>query len=95
VTRDIQKENERRVLCRVLAALGATPESEPQAGEAPDFILQLRDLPLNSTIADRRPLPGVREIARNTFSAGLFGLVSPRLIATSPYYRSLPGDRLG
>ena len=42
MTRDIQKENERRVLCRVLAALGATPESEPQAGEAPDFILQLR-----------------------------------------------------
>ena len=41
MTRDIQKENERRALCRVLAALGATPESEPQAGEAPDFILQL------------------------------------------------------
>ena len=36
-----KKEDERRVLCRVLAALGATPESEPQAGEAPDFILQL------------------------------------------------------
>jgi hypothetical protein len=26
---------------------------------------------------------------------GFLGLVSPRLIATSPYYRSLPGDHLG
>jgi len=42
VTRNIQKEDERRVLKRVLAALGETSESEPQAGEAPDFILQLR-----------------------------------------------------
>ena len=42
MTRNIKKEDERRVLERVLAALGETPASEPQAGEAPDFILQLR-----------------------------------------------------
>jgi hypothetical protein len=42
VTHNSKKENERRVLSRVLAALRETSKSEPQAREAPDFILQLR-----------------------------------------------------
>jgi hypothetical protein len=42
VTRKIQKDAERPDLDRILAALALTPDSEPEAGEAPDFIIQLR-----------------------------------------------------
>jgi len=43
VTRKIQKDAERAVLDRILVALALTPDSEPEAGEAPDFIIQMRD----------------------------------------------------
>jgi len=42
VTRKIQKDAERPDLDRILAALALTSDSEPEAGEAPDFIIQLR-----------------------------------------------------
>jgi hypothetical protein len=42
VTRKIQKDAERAALDRILAALALTPDSEPEVGEAPDFIIQLR-----------------------------------------------------
>src|SRR5262245_12098728 len=42
VTRKIQRNAERAALDRILAALALTPDSEPEAGEAPDFIIQLR-----------------------------------------------------
>src|SRR5262249_57733192 len=38
----IQKDAERPDLNRILAALALTPDSEPEAGETPDFIIQLR-----------------------------------------------------
>ena len=41
MTRKIQKDAERAALARILAALALTPDSEPEAGEAPDFIIQL------------------------------------------------------
>jgi hypothetical protein len=42
MTRDIQKQDERRVLDRVLRALGVPPDSEPEGGESPDFTVGLR-----------------------------------------------------
>ena len=42
MTRKIQRNAERAALDRILAALALTPDSEPEAGEAPDFIIQLR-----------------------------------------------------
>jgi hypothetical protein len=42
VTRETQKDAERPVLERILAALALTPDSEPEMGEAPDFVIQLR-----------------------------------------------------
>ena len=40
--RKIQKDVERAALDKILAALALTPDSEPEVGEAPDFIIQLR-----------------------------------------------------
>jgi hypothetical protein len=42
VTRKIQKDAERGALDRILAALALTPDSEPEVGGSPDFIIQLR-----------------------------------------------------
>ena len=41
MTRPNQKESERRTLDAVLAALGLRPDQEPDAGEAPDYMLLL------------------------------------------------------
>ena len=42
MTRKIQKDAERGALDRILAALALTPDSEPEVGGSPDFIIQLR-----------------------------------------------------
>ena len=41
MTRKIKKDAERAALDRIVAALALTPDSEPEVGEAPDFIIQL------------------------------------------------------
>jgi hypothetical protein len=41
VTRKNQKDAEQLVLDRILAALALTPDSKPEMGEAPDFVIQL------------------------------------------------------
>src|SRR5262245_36821274 len=43
MAREIQKGAERQVLHRIVTALALTPDNEPEAGEAPDFIIQMRD----------------------------------------------------
>jgi hypothetical protein len=42
VTRETQKDAERPILDRILAALPLTPDREPEVGEAPDFVIQMR-----------------------------------------------------
>jgi hypothetical protein len=41
MTREVQKTIERQTLEVVLAALGLRPDREPEAGEAPDFVVSL------------------------------------------------------
>jgi hypothetical protein len=41
MTREVQKIIERRTLDVLLASLGLTPRQEPEAGEAPDFMVSL------------------------------------------------------